>query len=254
MSVRRLVLAAFLLPAVFVPGCHCARTKPKSAADDMQAKIKQELAQRDEPTPSASATAAGKFDIETRMETLRDSFANQRWEDVRHDGLALVTAPIDEINKLEVMMMLIEALRETGDRDRGREMSEQFAKLYRELKDSDRLKAALKTRDNIANLLGRVKGKVTTTDRFAEPDGEPRQSFRMAEKLRSGAKDDVLEDKLPDGGTVFFSRNPEALESKVGGVSRELATAIHRDPEFDYYYAISEAPLPANAPGQKNTH
>ena len=247
MKLRRLLLASFLVPAMLMPGCRCVRTPANvRQEDEMQKHIKEDLAKRDEPSaaPAPSASPGGTvFDVERRLEELRENFAGQRWEAVQHDATALVTAGLDEITKLEVIAMLLEALRNLGERERAREMQERFNKLYADLKASEKLAKDAKARERINGLVTRIKGKAPA-DRFAAADGEPRTSYKLAEKLKAGGDEDVLESPMPDGGTVYFSRSATALEAKCNGVSKELGAAIQREPEFGYYFAIAEAPLP----------
>lgn len=250
MRLRRLLLASFLLPAMLVPGCKCIRTVSSVRQEDaMQKKISEDLAKRDapEPAPSASASAASSvFDVEKRLEELRENFANQRWESVRHDATALLTASLDEVTKLEVVAMLLESLRNSGERARASEIQEQFDKLYKDLKDSEKLAKDAKTRERVTALVNRVKVAIGT-DRYAAADGEPRLSFTLGEKIRSAGEEEVLEMAMPDGGTVYYSKSGTALEAKCNAVSRELGSAIQREPEHGYYFAIAEAPPPKNA-------
>lgn len=256
-SARRWFLVALLVPALCVPGCNCIRTPASVRQEDEKRKqSKEEVARVDLPAaaPSPSASPGGTvFDVERRLEELRENFAAQRWESVRHDATALVTAGLDEVTKLEVLAMLLEALRETGDRERAREISDQFNKLYAALKTSERLAKDVKALERMNAMVARLKPKAANTDRFAEPEGEPRTSFKLAEKLRAGGDDEVMEHALPDGGTVYFSKSAAALESKVSGVSRDLAAAIQREPEFQYYFAIAEAAPPSGAPREKKS-
>ena len=243
-SVRRLVLFAFVVPALLTPGCRCVSSSAgRKPADELQKKLEADLAQRDAPSPSASAGPSA-FDVETRLETLRDNFAAKSWEAVRHDGLALVTADIDDIAKLEVLQMVVEAMREMGDAAAAREFSEKFQKLYQELRDSPRMKTARADRERMNALMNKLK-KRGNTDRFAAADGEARVSFRLAEKLRNAGADDVLEETLPDGGTVYFSRSPDAVESRVAAVTKDAS--VQKEPEFDYYFAIAEKSPPERA-------
>ena len=257
MRLRRLVLASFLVPAMLMPGCRCVRTPAEIAKDgakdgaknvrqedEMQKHIQEDLAKRDDPSAAPSASPGGTvFDVERRLEELRENFAGQRWEAVEHDATALVTAGLDEITKLEVIAMLLEALRNLGERERAREMQDRFNKLYADLKASEKLAKDAKARERISGLVARIKGKAPA-DRFAAADGEPRTSYKLAEKLKAGGDEDVLESPMPDGGTVYFSRSGTALEAKCNGVSKELGAAIQREPEFGYYFAIAEAPPP----------
>jgi hypothetical protein len=244
---RRILLASFLLPALFTPGCRCIRT-PASirASDEMQRQMKKDLETRETAaaSPSPGDPAASAFDIEGRLEGLRDSYASQRWDAVRHDGLALATAALDEVTKLEVYAMLVDAFRESRDRERSREFAEQFKALYDELRASPRIQKEARDRDRLLQVMGRFKRKAPT-DLFADAEGEPRLNFKLADKLRSGGTGEVMEESMPEGGTVYFSRSPEALESRLSGVSRDLAAAIQRDAEFEYYYAVAEPPPPA---------
>lgn len=257
MNLRRLLLGAFLVPAMFMPGCKCIRTPGSVRTENAKDKKPVETAKVDEPTasPSASASPGGTvFDVEQRLEELRENFAGQRWEAVRHDATALVTANLDEVTKLEVLAMLLEALRNSGERDRAREIAEEFAKLYEKLKTSDKLAADAKSRDRINAVMTRVKAQAAVAaDRFAEPEGEARLSFRLAEKLKSGGEDEVHDAPMADGGTIYYSKSPAALEAKAAGLGPDVAAAIQREPEFQYYFTIREAPLPANAPGMKKT-
>lgn len=250
MKLRRLVLASFLVPAMLVPGCKCIRTVGSvRQEDEMRKKISEDLAKRDVPSaaPSASASAASSvFDVEKRLEELRENFAGQRWEAVRHDATALMTAPLDDVTKLEVVAMLLEALRNSGERARAQEIQTQFDEMYKKLKESEQLTKDAKTRERVTAIVNRTK-VATGTDRFAAADGETRLSFTLGEKVRSAGEEEVLEMPMQDGGTVYYSKSGSALEARCNGVSRELGAAIQREPEHGYYFAIAEAAPPKPA-------
>lgn len=244
---RHLMLAFSLLSALVTPGCRCIKTPASMrASEEMRRQIQKDLETREtaaaaSPSPGA---AASSFDTQDRLDAMRDGFAQQRWDSVRHDGLALVTAPLDDVTKLEVLMMLADAFRQSGDAERAREFNERFRKLYDEVRASDKMGKEGRDRTTLLNTLARFKRRAST-DVFADPDGESRPSFKMAEKLRGSSPDEVLTDQLADGTAIHFSKNPDALESKVSRLP------IQRDPEFDYYFAIQEAPPPSPAPGKK---
>lgn len=244
---RLLALACCLVPALLLPGCRCIKTPASMrASDEMRRQIQKDLETREAAaaSPSPAASAASSFDTQNRLDALRDSFAQQRWDSVRHEGLALVTAALDDVTKLEVLMMLADAFRQSGDADRAREFNERFKKLYDEVRTSDTMGKEGRDRSTLLNTLARFK-RQASTDVFADSDGESRPSFKMAEKLRGSQPDEVLTDQLPDGSTILFARNPDALEAKANGL------AVQRDPEFEYYFAIQEAPPPSPAPGKK---
>lgn len=248
----RLIGALLLLPALLLQtGCGCIRTVASvRASDEMRRTMQKELEAREgaaakaaAPSPDAPGTSA--FDTESRLESLRDAFTSGRWDAVRHDGLGLVTAAIDDVTKLEVLSMLADAFRQSGDAERAREFTERFRKLYEELRNSDKMAKEGRERTAILNTLGKFKRRAQA-DLFATADGEQRTNFKLAEKLRSGGTDEVLTEELGDGGTVYFSRSAEALEGKV---PRELTAAIQKDPEFEYYFALTDAPPPSPSPG-----
>ncbi|MBI4858731.1 MAG: hypothetical protein HY815_00410 [Candidatus Riflebacteria bacterium] len=256
-SFRNLVMVVlFLSPALFVPGCRCIKTPASMRAKDAIAKKfmeenEQEKAGAAKASASPGATDPGSaFDTEKRLETLRQYYALKRWDAVRHEGLALVTAKLDEILTLELYLVLAEAFHESGDKERSDEFSDKFKRLYASLAGSDRMKKMGKDRESLLNLVGRFKGRGRgTADLFATPEGDERHGFRLDKKLRESKDGDVLEETLADGAVVYFSKKPEALVSRLESVDRELPDVIQRDPEFEYYYAIKEPAPPAPSRG-----
>jgi len=151
---------------------------------------------------------------------------------------------MDDVAKLGLLMMLVEAFAESGDRERANEYSVKFQKLHDRLREGGRFAQMGKERNALLQMVNRVKAKAPT-DPFVAPDGEQRLGPKLARKLKEAREDEVLEESLPDGSHVYFSKKPDALQSKLDSVDRELAAGIGRDPEFDYYYAVKEAPRDA---------
>jgi hypothetical protein len=257
---RRLLLAAGLAALALSGGCQCIRTPAGIRADEMHRKLRQETERRaaaavpdavagaaasPSPSPGASGASASPFETAQRLESLKAYQLIRRWDAVRHEGLALLTADVDEITRLEIYLILTEAFHESQDRERADEFANKFRKLFTDLQASDLLARHTRERASLLEAMRRMKRKGVPMV-FAAADGEERANARLAGKLAaSRAPADVLEESLPDGGQVWFSRDAEALQARVSGIDRMLADAIQRDPEFEFYFAVRDPPPPA---------
>jgi hypothetical protein len=241
--VRTLAIVAVVSSMLLSPGCRCIRT-PRSIRirDEMENKIKKDLSRRKDeskPEPTPDSRDMSVFDTQRRMENLREYYELKKWEAVRHEGLALATAEMDDFARLELFLVLAEAFHSSGDPERADEFVNKARKLLEQIRESGQLAKLAKERASLLRMIGRMKSR-SMADLFVEPDGEQRQGVILSRKLKDSRGDDVLEENLPDGARVYFCRKPEALSSRLEAVDRELVHAIQRDPEFDYYYAVKE--------------
>jgi hypothetical protein len=246
--VRRWLLAACFLVAATIPGCRCIRTPATMRAQyEMEKRLKAAQERADEAEAKAkeqAATASSDvFSVERRLESLREYYDLARWDAVKHEGLALVTANVDDVTRLEVFMMLAEACRQLADPECAKEFSEKFRTLYGQFQGSEAVRKRASDREGVQKLVGRMKAK-QRADIFQLPGGESRPNYKLNEKLQGVGDTTVLDDTLPDGAKVYICKNPEALASHLEGVDKALADVIQRDPEFSYYFAIAEPPPP----------
>jgi len=229
-------------------GCGCIET-PGDRLERMR--VEDELPdqlQVQSRTPEEAAPAetdASQWDREqwrSRLEDLYRYLDRDRCGEVLADGNRVLAYRPPESVVLEIHILLARCFEKIGDLARAREHRDLFLAGYRKLIESDEFKKQGVISERLHEGLKRLKERAGR-DIFQVTGESARVNVGLAKRLADAAPQEILKDNLPDGATIYYCQDPQALEDDLTGPEGPRL-AIQRDPEFGYYFAIEE-PEPA---------